>query len=170
MGTNQRSQITMDDDEIAEFIDRNRTATMATIGPDGLPHIVAMWYAVIDGQIWFETKARAQKTVNLRRDNRITCMIEDGLTYDSLRGVSIEGTGEIVEDPDAIWKVGVNVWERYNGPYSEDVKPLVELMLHKRVVVRVDATRTRSWDHHKLGMDPMPLAGSTAPYVTGGPD
>ena len=71
-------------------------ATMATVGPNGTPHLVAMWYAVIDGHIWFETKARAQKTVNLRRNSQITCMIEDGLTYDSLRGVSIEGTGEIV--------------------------------------------------------------------------
>lgn len=165
MGTNQRSQITMNDDEIAEFINRSRTATMATVGPNGTPHLVAMWYAVIDGQIWFETKARAQKTVNLRRNSQITCMIEDGLTYDSLRGVSIEGTGEVVEDPDAIWKVGVNVWERYNGPYTEEVKPLVEFMLHKRVVVRVDAARVRSWDHHKLGMDAMPLAGSTAVFL-----
>ena len=167
MGTNQRSQIVMDDDEIAEFIERSRTATMATVGPNGTPHLVAMWYAVIDGQIWFETKARAQKTVNLRRNNQITCMIEDGLTYDTLRGVSIEGTGEVVEDPDVIWKVGVNVWERDNGEYSEEVKPLVEFMLHKRVVVRVDPIRTRSWDHHKLGMDPMPIAGSTAQYVNG---
>jgi PPOX class probable F420-dependent enzyme len=166
VGTNQRSQIVMDDDEIAEFINRSRTATMGTIGPDGTPHLVAMWFAVIDGQIWFETKARAQKTVNLRRDNRITCMIEDGLTYDSLRGVSIEGTGEIVEDPDTIWKVGVNVWERYNGPYTDEMKPFVEIMLHKRVVVRVDPTRTRSWDHRKLGMDPMPLAGSTAEFLS----
>ena len=165
MGTNQRSQIVMDADEIAEFIDQSRTATMATIGPTGTPHLVAMWFAVIDGQIWFETKARAQKTVNLRRDHRITVMIEDGLTYDQLRGVSIEGTGEIVEDPDAIWKVGVDVWERYNGPYTEDVRPLVEVMLHKRVVVRVDPIRTRSWDHRKLGMDPMPITGSTAAFL-----
>jgi PPOX class probable F420-dependent enzyme len=167
MGTNQRSQIVMDDDEIATFIEHSRTATMATNGPNGIPHLVAMWFAVIDGQIWFETKARAQKTVNLRRDNRITCMIEDGLTYDSLRGVSIEGTGEIVEDPDVIWKVGVNVFERYTGPYTEEMKPFVEIMLHKRVVVRVDPVRTRSWDHRKLGMDPMPLSGSTAVYLNG---
>jgi PPOX class probable F420-dependent enzyme len=165
MGTNQRSQIVMTDDEIAEFIERSRTATMGTIGPNGTPHLVAMWYAVLDGQIWFETKARAQKTVNLRRDNRITCMIEDGLTYDTLRGVSIEGTGEIVEDPDTIWKVGVNVFERYTAPYTEEMKPFVEVMLNKRIVVRVDPTRTRSWDHRKLGMDPMPISGSTAQYV-----
>jgi PPOX class probable F420-dependent enzyme len=167
MGTNQRSQIVMADDEIADFIERSRTATMATVGPDGTPHLVAMWFAVLDGQIWFETKARAQKTVNLRRNNRITVMIEDGLTYDTLRGVSIEGTAEVVDDPDAIWKVGVNVFERYNGPYTEEMKPFVEIMLNKRVVVRVDATRTRSWDHRKLGMDPMPIAGTTAVRVSG---
>ncbi|MGH9262351.1 MAG: pyridoxamine 5'-phosphate oxidase family protein, partial [Acidimicrobiales bacterium] len=86
MGTNQRAQITMTDDEIAAFVERSRTATMATIGPTGAPHVIAMWYAVIDGQIWFETKSRSQKAQNLRRDDRITCMIEDGLTYDTLRG------------------------------------------------------------------------------------
>ena len=165
MGTNQRSQITMTDDEIAGYLERSRVATMATLGATGTPHLVAMWYAVIDGQIWFETKARSQKAVNLRRDNRITAMIEDGHTYDTLRGVSIEGTAEIVEDPELIWKVGVSVWERYNGPYSDEVKPLVEFMLHKRVAVRVDAERVRSWDHRKLGMDPIPLGGTTAAFL-----
>ena len=165
MGTNQRSQITMSEDEIAQYLERSRTATMATLGPTGLPHLVAMWYAVIDGEIWFETKGRSQKAVNLRRDPRITCMIEDGHTYDTLRGVSIEGTAEIVEDPDAIWKVGVSVWERYNGPYSEEVRPLVEFMLNKRIAVRIRADRIRTWDHRKLGMDPIPLGGTTAEFL-----
>ena len=165
MGTNQRAQITMTDAEITAFIEQHRTATMATIGPTGQPHLVAMWFAVIDGVIWFETKAKAQKVQNLRRDDRLTCMIEDGKTYDTLRGVSIEGRGVIVEDPDAIWAVGVNVWERYTGPYSDEMKPFVELMLNKRVVVRVEPERVRSWDHRKLGMDPVPLGGSTAQYL-----
>lgn len=165
MGSNQRSQITMSDEEIATFIEQSRIATMGTIGPDGRPHLVAMWYAVIDGSIWFETKGRAQKVKNLQRDERITCMIEDGHTYDSLRGVSIEGRGVIVDDPDEIWKVGVSVWERYNGPYSDDVKAFVEVMLNKRVAVRVDVERIRSWDHKKLGMPSMPVGGSTAAFL-----
>jgi len=165
MGTNQRSQITMTDDEVARFISEQRVATMATIGPGGLPHLVAMWYSVLDGQIWFETKLKSQKAQNLRRDPRITCMIEAGHTYDTLRGVSLEGTGEIIDDPEVIWRVGVDVWERYTGPYSEEVRPLVEVMLHKRIVVRVDVERTRTWDHRKLGMDPIPVGGSTAPFI-----
>ena len=163
MGTNQRSQITMTDDEVAAFIEEQRSATKATVGPTGVPHLVAMWYGVVDGQIWFETKGRSQKAVNLRRDPRITVLLEDGLTYDTLRGVSIEGTAVSSEDPDDLWKVGVSVWERYTGPYTEEAKPLVEFMLQKRIAVRVDVDRIRTWDHRKLGMDPIPLGGTTAP-------
>jgi PPOX class probable F420-dependent enzyme len=165
VGTNERSKIVMTDDEIAQFIDRSRTATMATIGPDGMPHLVAMWYGVIDGAIWFETKAKSQKVQNLRRDPRIVCMIEAGHTYDTLRGVSLEGRAEIVDDPDQLWQVGVSVWERYSGPYTEEMRPFVEVMLNKRVAVRVDVERTRSWDHRKLGMPPTELGGSTAQHL-----
>jgi PPOX class probable F420-dependent enzyme len=165
MGVNQRAQITMSDEEIATFVEQQRTATMATIGPSGMPHLVAMWFAVLDGTIWFETKAKSQKATNLRRDDRLSVMIEDGQTYDTLRGVSFEGRGVIVDDPEAIWAVGVNVWERYTGPYTEEMRPFVEMMLNKRVVVRVEVDRVRSWDHRKLGMDPTPLGGSTAQYL-----
>ncbi|MCW2598393.1 MAG: hypothetical protein JWM02_222 [Frankiales bacterium] len=165
MGTNQRAQITLTDDEIVAFIDQSRTATMATIGPDGVPHLVAMWFAVIDGQIWFETKGRSQKVVNLRRDDRITVLIESGHTYNELKGISLEGHAVVVDDPDALWAVGVSVWERYTGPYTEQMRPFVEMMLNKRVAVRVDVDRIRSWDHAKLGIDPMPLGGSTAAFL-----
>jgi PPOX class probable F420-dependent enzyme len=163
MGTNERSKIVMSDDEITAFIERSRTCTMATIGPTGQPHLVAMWYAVVDGQVWFETKAKSQKVQNLKRDDRITVSIEDGLTYDTLRGIAIEGRAAIIDDADALWKVGVSVWERYTGPYTDEMKPFVEVMLNKRVAVRVDVDRIRSWDHTKLGMDPQPVGGSTAP-------
>jgi general stress protein 26 len=70
MGKNERSKIVMGDDEIVDFIDHSRTATMATVGPNGRPHLIAMWYAVLDGEVWFETKAKSQKAVNLRRRSR----------------------------------------------------------------------------------------------------
>lgn len=165
MGSNQRSQIKMTDDEVREFIDQQRSATVATVSPDGVPHLVAMWYAVVDGEIWFETKAKSQKALNIKRNPTVSFLVEDGHTYDTLRGVSIEGTAEITDDPDALWKVGVSIWERYNGPYSEEVKPLVEFMLHNRIAVKISAQRTRTWDHRKLGMDPIPLGGTTAEFI-----
>jgi PPOX class probable F420-dependent enzyme len=155
----------MSDAEITQFLLEQRVATLATIRPDGQPHLVAMWYAVLDGVVWFETKAKSQKAVNLRRDGRVTVMVESGHTYDALRGVALEGRATVVDDPDALWAVGVNVWERYNGPYSEEVRPMVEFMLAKRVAVRVDVERTRSWDHRKLGLPALPISGTTAAYL-----
>lgn len=165
MGVNQRRQIVMSAGEVTRFLAEQRVATLATLSPSGHPHLVAMWYALIDGAVWFETKAKSQKAVNLRRDGRVTVMVEAGLTYDELRGVALEGHGVIVEDPQALWAVGVSVWERYTGPYDEQARPLVEAMLHKRVAVRVDAGRVRTWDHRKLGLDPLAPGGSTAAFL-----
>lgn len=155
----------MTEAETATFLERSRVATLGTVGRDGVPHLVAMWFAIVDGEIWFETKAKSQKAVNLRRDPRVTVLVEDGHTYDTLRGVSIEGRAEVVDDPDALLKVGISVWERYTGPYSDDVRPMVEQMMNKRIAVRIAVERVRSWDHRKLGLPVIPLGGSTAQYL-----
>jgi PPOX class probable F420-dependent enzyme len=164
MGVNQRGQIVMAAAEITEFLTEQRVATLATIAPSGQPHLVAMWYAVLDGVLWFETKAKSQKAANLRRNPRVTVMVETGDTYDTLRGVALEGRAEIIDDGDALWAVGVNIWERYTGPYTEETRPMVEFMLAKRVAVRLDVERTRSWDHRKLGLPALPLGGTTAAH------
>jgi PPOX class probable F420-dependent enzyme len=167
MGANQRSAIVMSDEEIQEFLEQRRIATMGTNGPNGYPHLVAMWYGLVDGKIYFETKAKSQKAVNLRRDPKITCSIEAGDSYDQLRGVAVEGTGVIIDDTtsDEYWAAGISVFERYNGPYNDDMRPFVEIMMNKRVVVRVDPVRSRSWDHRKLGQPAMPTAGTTAQFL-----
>ena len=94
---------------------------------------------------------------NLRRDPRITCLIEEGDSYDQLRGVELVGTAEIVEDADRIFEMGKSVVERTAGtPYTDDMKPMVEAMINKRVGVKINVERTVSWDHRKLGLPAMP--------------
>ena len=165
MGENQRSAVVMSEEEITAFLASRRVATIATIGPTGHPHLVAMWFGVVDGKLYFETKSKSQKAVNLRRNPLVSCSVEDGGSYDQLRGVAIEGTAVLIDDPtsDEYWAAAVSIWERYQGPYSDEVRPFVEMMMNKRIVIRIEPQRIRSWDHRKLGLDPMPVAGSTAP-------
>ena len=162
---NQRTQIVMSDDEVWEFLHQQRSSTLASVGPQGQVHLVGMWYAVKDGAIWFETKRKAQKVMNVRRDPRLSFLVETGHTYDQLRGVAMEGTGVVIEDEDVVWDVCVNIFERYNGPYSEEMKPLVEFMAKNRAAIRLDPERVRSWDHRKLGLPAMELGGSTAQFL-----
>jgi PPOX class probable F420-dependent enzyme len=154
MGVNQRAQIKMSDEEINAFLHGRHSMSMATMGPDGRIQLVAMWYGFIEGDIGFETKAKSQKVLNLRRDNRLTVMVEDGETYDQLRGVELAGWGEIIEDPEQLLALGVSVWERYYGPFSDEQRPFVDAMLKKRVLIRLHTEKVVSWDHRKLGAAP----------------
>jgi PPOX class probable F420-dependent enzyme len=140
----------MTDAEIHQFLHERHSMSMATIGPDGGIQLVAMWYGFLGDDIAFETKAKSQKVLNIRRDPRMTVMVEDGETYETLRGVSLSGTAEIIEDQDVLWQIGLSVFERYQGPYSDEMKPFVEVMLRKRVGVRLRVDKVVSWDHRKL--------------------
>lgn len=162
MGVNQRADIVLTDEEIEQFLAGSRSMTLASVAADGQPHLVAMWFALLDGQICFETKAKSQKAVNLRRNPTVSCLVEDGVVYEDLRGVAIEGVAQVSEDPDLLWRIGVNMFERYYGPYDDSLKPFVEAMLNKRVAVSVTPQRVRSWDHRKLGLASTgPPAGTT---------
>src|SRR5580658_4462476 len=158
-GIKRRSQIQMSASEVKALLVEARTLTMCTFNHDGTIHAVAMWYGFLGDDVAIQTKVKSQKAVNLRRDPRITCLVESGEAYDELRGVEIVGWAELIEEPSRLWDIGVSVFERHVAPYEEGLhRSEVETLLHKRVGVRVHANRTVTWDHRKLGTAP----GATA--------
>jgi PPOX class probable F420-dependent enzyme len=151
-GVKQRDVIKMTQEEIDEFLAGWHTMSCATINHDGSIHLVAMWYGFLEECVALETKAKSQKVRNLRRNPQITCLVEEGDSYDQLRGVELVGHAEIVEDPDRIFEMGISLVERTSGQkYTEAMKPAVEMMIHKRVCVKIHADKYVSWDHRKLG-------------------
>jgi PPOX class probable F420-dependent enzyme len=146
----RRDQIKMSADEVAAFLDGRHTMNVASINHDGTIHLVAMWYAMDGDDAVFWTYAKSQKILNLQRDPRATCLVEDGETYDTLRGVELVGTAEVITDRDEIMKIGRAVVDRYQGPVTDDVTPFLEQVGAKRVGVRVKADRVVSWDHNKV--------------------
>jgi len=148
----RRNQIVMTGEEIEGFLWEQRTMSVATVGADGRPHVVAMWYAFIDGAPAFWTYGKSQKIVNLRRDPRLTCMVEAGEAYNELRGVELVSDAELIEDPERVVAFGVQLTARYQGvQVSEATLPAIQKSASKRVVVRLDVKKVVSWDHRKLG-------------------
>lgn len=149
---NRRSQITMTDEEVQVFLETQRILNVATIGPTGHPHLVAMWYVLVNGKIQFWTFAKSQKILNLRRDAKMTGLVESGETYSELRGVEIVGAGRIVDDYDEVIEIGKAVAHKYNGPdaLGEAAMPFLEAQARKRLGVVFEIERTVSWDHTKL--------------------
>lgn len=143
----------MTPDELAAFLTAQKVLNVATLGPTGHPHLVAMWYEMIDGVPTFWTFGKSQKIVNLRRDPRITGLVESGESYDQLKGVELVGTARLIEDYEEILEIGKLVGLKYNGEgaISDAALPFIEAQARKRVGVAIEAERIVSWDHSKLG-------------------
>lgn len=161
MSPSRRSDIKMSDDEVATFLHTHWWMVIGTQGPAGFPHLVSMAYGFLDGRLAFTSFAKAQKVVNLRRDPRITCLVEEGQEdYGLIRGVQISGTVEIVEDADsaiAVARSGLAQKVASRGPGAEPTTDeitamsRVEELAAKRATVLVTSVRTISWDHRRLG-------------------
>jgi PPOX class probable F420-dependent enzyme len=147
----RRDVIKMSNEQIRSFLEEGRDLQVASINADGTPHLVTMWYAMQHGDIAFWTYAKSQKIVNLRRDPRLTVLVATGEVYEQLKGVSISGRAELVEDPDEVLRYGEAVYERYWGPLNDTVREGVKAMGAKRVVIVVKPEKILSWDHSKLG-------------------
>jgi PPOX class probable F420-dependent enzyme len=146
----QRDRVAMTAGEAAAFLAGSRKVQLATIGPDGAPHLVTMFYTLIGGQIAFWTYRSSQKARNLARDPRVTCLVETGDGYFDLLGVQVAGTARCVEDPAGVLEIGRGVAGGMAGVPPDAVEQYVAHAARKRVGYVVEPRRVISWDHRKL--------------------
>lgn len=158
MAGSKRDKIKMTPEEVADYLAANFKVQVATVGKDGEPHLVTMFYTLYEGRIAFTTYKSSQKVINLRRDPTMTCLVEDGVEYNELRGVALYGRGLVIEDTEPRSKVGMVVGSRMAGlpvpELGEPVDPVIaegiEQALSKRVLIVMEPDRVVSWDHRKV--------------------
>jgi general stress protein 26 len=139
----------MTPDEVRAFLQEQMVMQCATNGPRGLPHMVALWFVTDPLRSW--TYAKSQKAKNLERDPRATLGLEEGVQYDELRGVMFECDVRMERDPEKVESVGLELFERYAGELTDEIREMVGKQAQKRVGLTFVPTRTVSWDHRKLG-------------------
>jgi PPOX class probable F420-dependent enzyme len=144
----RRDQIRMSDDEVRTFLEEQKVMTIGTIGPNGRPHLMALWYVPDGLGMTGWTYAKSQKAKNLERDPRATIQVDTGVQYHELRGVMMECDVELDRDAEPY---GLALFERYAGTLDESVTAMVKKQAPKRVGLRFTPTRIVSWDHSKLG-------------------
>ena len=146
---NKRDEIKLTADEQTAFLRECRKVSLATIGKDGYPHLVAMNYVAVDGTIFMTSYGKAQKVLNIRRNPKVGVMAESGKHYAQLRGVMIRGECEIIEDRETVEEIMRAIRQREGGEANMPATP--EKILTKRVVLKVVPKKITSWDHSKLG-------------------
>jgi hypothetical protein len=153
---NRRAAIAMTEDEVRAFAAERRVLTCASLGRNGRPHLMPLWYVTDGDALLAWTYARSQKTRNLERLPQATLQLEAGDTYGELRGVMYECDVTIIRETKDVQAIGLAVALRYApGDLTAASAPpeLVEFVARqaaKRVGLRFAPTRVVSWDHRKL--------------------
>ena len=148
-----RAEIALTSDEVESLLREARTMVLVTNGPDGVPDPVPMWFVVRDGVVHMRTYAKSQKVVNLLRDPRFAALVETGERYVELRGAQLSGTVAVLDDVDLVCDVFAGLMVKYEGvdpEHVDAVRTAYRERAPKQRVLRLDVTRTVSWDHAKL--------------------
>jgi PPOX class probable F420-dependent enzyme len=143
----------MSDEEAAAFLDSQRVMVCATNGGDGWPHLMPLWYLRRDDGVWGWTYAKSQKARNLERDPRATLQVEDGTSYEELRGVMLTCDAVLHREPDVIEGIAMDLVDRYSGtgPEFDPVRDFFRGQVPKRVGLQFVERGRVTWDHRKLG-------------------
>jgi 3-ketosteroid 9alpha-monooxygenase subunit B len=151
----RRDQIRMTDDELRRFLGLHKTMTICSIGPDGYPHPMPMWFAVDeDGAVRMTTFRKSQKVKNIQRDPRVSLLVEAGEDYTELRGVVLYGKCEIIDDIERVKDTLMQISGREvpDDPGAQEAaRDVIGGTASKRVVLVIRPERIVSWDHRKLG-------------------
>lgn len=70
---------------------------VATVWPDGRPHVMPVWGVWLDGSLWFSSSRGSRKARNLAADPR--CVVT---TDDALEPVVLEGLATVVVEHEEI--------------------------------------------------------------------
>lgn len=136
--------------EIDTFLGAQRTCRVATVSPDGRPHVGALWFVWDGTSLWLYSIVRSRRWADLRRDPRVAVVVDDGTEYGELRGVELSGTVEFVGEA-----------PRTGGPHPdlEVVERLfaaknfgLESMPHdgRHAWLRLTPDSVVSWDFRKM--------------------
>jgi Pyridoxamine 5'-phosphate oxidase len=89
-------RIMMTPAELDEFLSTQRTCRVATVSPDGAPHVSTLWFAWDGTSLWLYSITRSKRWADLRSDPRIAVVVDAGEDYGELRGVELTGSVEFV--------------------------------------------------------------------------
>lgn len=143
-------KIQMSDAERDDFLETTKTMRVATTSPDGFPHNVPVGYQWLDGRIYFPSDEESQKIANIRREDRVCCIVDEGaagVDYDTLRGVMIQGHAAVFDESEHDVVTHESLMEYI---FEGEVQDQERYERVDRVVVEVDPVNVVTWDFSKV--------------------
>jgi PPOX class probable F420-dependent enzyme len=100
------------------LLEGTRTAILATTRADGRPHAVPVCFVLDSDDVLFLTNADSVKGANIRRDPRVTLVVDD--EKPPFAFVMIQGAAQVSQDPAQVRSAAVAINHRYDGGKNVD--------------------------------------------------
>ncbi len=142
-------RINMTLEEIKVFLAEQKVCRLATIDKNGVPHVVPIWYVILDGEIYTETTGTTKKTKNIESNKKTALVVDAGNSLYDYIGVMMQGEIELVSDKSIIERVREAFAQRYFGSNEHPGYKFLTSMPN-RVLLKFIPQKFVSWDHRKM--------------------
>jgi PPOX class probable F420-dependent enzyme len=89
--------VRMSDDEAWAVLEHAHTGVLTSLRADGWPISLPVWFAALDRRIYVAGPAHTKKFARIRKDPRVSFVVESGTRWAELVGVSLTGRAGVVE-------------------------------------------------------------------------
>jgi len=148
------ADLNMTKEEITKHLEETLTVRVATISPEGKTHVVPLWFAILDGEIYITTTKSSKKAKNILANKNISLLFDQGEELDlgKLWGIVIEGKAEEVVDKTTIKRFHEAYGKKYFGQNYLDHPAYQQLFnMPNRVVFKTKQEKIATWDYSKMG-------------------
>lgn len=97
------------------LLGQQKVCRLATVDRYGQPHVVPVWHILLDGDIYIETSPRSKKGRNLQVNPRAALVVDAGDSFESYKGIMIQGRVEFVKDKQMLSRFRDAMAQRYFG-------------------------------------------------------
>ena len=124
------------------FLGEQKVCRLATADRRGQPHVVPVWHILLDGDLYIETSPSSKKGLNLKANPKMALVVDAGDTFDTYKGVMIQGKVEFVKDKKMLARFREAMAQRYFGTTEHPgykylvsgANPLLMKVIPKKVV------------------------------------
>ena len=135
----------MTEGEVDSLLKEAKVARFCSHNADGTIHAAPVWFTYEDGRILIATPERSVKARNVRRDGKVTVLVD--VYGPPTRGVIVYGEAEIEDDYDQRW--GITLFEKYVERDRAEKMYSKVMALSKWVRMVVRPTKLASFDYAK---------------------
>jgi Pyridoxamine 5'-phosphate oxidase len=121
---------------------------IATLRPDGAPHVATRWFVWMASGVWISTQVGDTTWEQANRDPRVSVVIDRGVDWSELAGVRIQGLARAlpVEDPEL--REPMSAWhEKYRTLLGGSGFERFAETIPTLGFVQVGPSSVAAWDH-----------------------